>query len=225
MDRMVLEAEKRSPLTRGELNRLRREGKVPAVIYGRGEDTQSLLVDGRMLRQVLAKGGTNVLIDLQIGDGAGPQAETVMLKEIQKHLFQQDRLLHVDFIRISMEDEIEVDVPLNFTGEAVGLDEGGILQFLLREVSIKCLPVNIPELIEVDISPLQIGEGISAGTLALPEGVTLLTGPEETLVQVLAPEAEEEEELPEGEEEIEGEEAAPEEEENAELPDGEEGVK
>src|SRR5690554_5362086 len=98
MDRMVLEAEKRSRLTRGELNRLRREGKVPAVIYGRGKETQSLLVDGRMLRQVLAMGGGNVLIDLQIGDGTRPQVETVMLKEIQRHLFHQDRLLHVDFI-------------------------------------------------------------------------------------------------------------------------------
>ena len=81
-----------------------------------------------------------------------------MLKEIQRHLLQQDRLLHVDFIRISMEDEIEVEVPLNFTGEAAGAEEGGILQFLLREVSVKCLPGNIPELIEVDISPLHIGE-------------------------------------------------------------------
>lgn len=221
MDRMVLEAEKRSRLTRGELNRLRREGKVPAVIYGRGKETQSLLVDGRMLRQVLAKGGGNVLIDLQIGDGTRPQVETVMLKEIQRHLFHQDRLLHVDFIRISMEDEIEVNVPLNFTGEAAGVAEGGILQILMREVNIKCLPGNIPEMIEVDISPLQIGEGISAGTLVLPEGVTLLTGPEEILVQVLAPQAEEEEEKP-PEAAEEAEEAAPAEEEKAELPEGEE---
>lgn len=221
MDRIVLEAEKRPPLTKGELNRLRQEGKVPAVIYGRGKDTQSLLVDGRLLRRVLAMGGTNVLIDLQIGDGAEPQQETVMIKEIQRHLWQQNRLLHVDFIRISMEDEIEVEVPLNFIGEAAGVEEGGILQILLREVSVKCLPGNIPEPIEVDISKLQIGEGISAGTLTLPEGVTLLTGPEETLVQVLVPEEEEEEEEPlEAEEE-----AAPEEEDEADLPGGEEAEK
>lgn len=221
MDRIVLEAEKRPPLTKGELNRLRREGKVPAVIYGRGKDTQSLLVDGRLLRRVLAMGGTNVLIDLQIGDGAEPQQETVMIKEIQRHLWQQNRLLHVDFIRISMEDEIEVEVPLNFIGEAAGVEESGILQILLREVSVKCLPGNIPEPIEVDISKLQIGEGISAGTLTLPEGVTLLTGPEETLVQVLVPEEEEEEEEPlEAEEE-----AAPEEEDEADLPGGEEAEK
>lgn len=220
MDRMVLEAETRAALTRGELNRLRREGKVPAVIYGRGKDTQSLLVDSRLLRQVLVSGGANVLIDLQIDDGSG--SETVMLKEIQRHLWQQDRLLHVDFIRISMEDEIEVDVPLSFTGEAAGIEEGGILQFLLREVSVKCLPGNIPELIEVDISALHIGEGVSAAALTLPEGVTLLVDSDETLVQVLAPAAEEEEELPEEEKEIEEGEAAAAEGERADQPEGEE---
>ncbi len=223
MDRMVLKAEKRSPLTRGELNRLRREGKVPAVIYGRGKETQSLLVDGRILRQALAKEGTNVLIDLQIEENAGPQSETVMLKEIQRHLWRQEMLLHVDFIRISMEDEIEVEVPLSFTGEAAGAAEGGILQFILRVVSVRCLPGNIPELIEVDISSLHIGEGISAAALTLPEGVRLLVDPEETLVQMLAPMEEEEEELPEAEEEeIEGEETAPEEGEKEDLPDKEE---
>lgn len=224
MDRMVLEAEIRLPLTRGELNRLRQGGNVPAVIYGRGKDTQALLVDGRSLRQVLAAGGANVLIDLQIRENGEQQFETVMLKEIQRHLWQQDRLLHVDFIRISMEDEIEVDIPLNFTGEAAGAAEGGILQFLLREVSVKCLPGNIPELIDVDISGLHIGEGISAGALVLPEGVTLLSGPEEGLVQVLAPEAEEEE-LPEGEGEAEEDEAAPAEGEQPDPPDEKEAGK
>ncbi|HOB29632.1 MAG: 50S ribosomal protein L25 [Dethiobacteria bacterium] len=227
MDRMVLEAKIRPPLTRGELNQLRREGKVPAVIYGRGKDTQSLLVDGRLLGKVLSMGGTNVLIDLQIENGAGSNQETVMLKEIQRHLWQPDYLLHVDFIRISMEDEIEVEVPLNFVGEAAGTAEGGITQILLREVSVKCLPVNIPEIFEVDLSSLEIGDSISAGSLTLPEGVTLLTGPEETLVQVLVPEEEEEEEEEEEllEVEGEGEEAAPEGEEKEVQPDEEEARK
>ncbi|NLA05348.1 MAG: 50S ribosomal protein L25, partial [Firmicutes bacterium] len=196
MDEIVLKAELRPSLTRGELNRLRREGKVPAVIYGRGKDTRSLLVDGRLLRKVLTMGGTNVLINLQIGNGAGAdeKKETVMLKEIQRHLWQPDRLLHVDFIRISMEDEIEVEVPLNFVGEAAGTAEGGIPQILLREVSVECLPVNIPEFIEIDLSPLEIGDSITAGSLELPEGLKLLTAPEEPLVQVLVPEEEEEEE-------------------------------
>lgn len=208
MDRMVLQAEIRSPLTKGELNQLRREGKVPAVICGRGKETRSLIVDGRLLRRVLAAGGTNVLIDLEIGGEAGSDRETVMLKEIQRHLWQPDHLLHVDFIRISMEDEIEVEVPLNFVGEAAGTVEGGIIQILLREVSVKCLPVNIPELFEVDLSPLKIGESVNGGSLTLPEGVTLLTDPEDPLAQVLAPEEEkEEEELPAGEEDGE---AAPE---------------
>ena len=223
MDRMVLKAEKRSPLTRGELNRLRCEGKVPAVIYGRGKETQSLLVDGRILRQALAREGTNVLIDLQMEEKAGPQSETVMLKEIQRHLWRQEMLLHVDFIRISMEDEIEVEIPLSFTGEAAGASEGGILQFILRVVGVRCLPGNIPEFIEVDISSLHIGEGISAAALTLPEGVRLLVDPEETLVQMLAPVEEEKEELPDAEEEeIEGKGTVPEEGERADLPNKEE---
>ncbi|NLA10982.1 MAG: 50S ribosomal protein L25 [Firmicutes bacterium] len=222
MERMILEAEIRSPLTRGELNELRREGRVPAVLYGRGKETRSLMVDGRLLRRVLAAGGTNVLIDLEIGGDADSARETVMLKEIQRHLWQPDHLLHVDFIRISMEDEIEVEVPLNFVGEAVGTIEGGIIQILLREVSVRCLPVNIPELLEIDLSSLEIGDSVSVGSLTLPEGVTLLTEPEEPLAQVLAPEEEEEEEeeeeLLEGEED---EEAAPEGEQET-PPEGEE---
>lgn len=222
MDRVVLKAEIRSPLTRGELNRLRREGRVPAVIYGRGKDTQPLLVDGRLLRKVLAMGGANVLIDLQIENGAGPVQETVMLKEIQRHLWQPDRLLHVDFIRISMEDEIEVEVPLSFTGEAAGVAEGGIIQILLREVSIKCLPGNIPELLEVDLSSLEIGGSLNAGSLELAAGITLLTAPEESLVQILAPEVEvEEEEEPAAEGEA-GE-TAPQQEEREAAPGEEEG--
>ena len=126
-----------------------------------------------------------------------------------------------------MEDEIEVEVPLNFVGEAAGTAEGGITQILLREVSVKCLPVNIPEIFEVDLSSLEIGDSISAGSLTLPEGVTLLTGPEETLVQVLVPEEEEEEEEEEEllEVEGEGEEAAPEGEEKEVQPDEEEARK
>lgn len=224
MDQIVLKAELRPALTRGELNRLRREGQVPAVIYGRGKDTQSLTVDGRLLRKVLTLGGTNVLINLQINSEAGPEGaqETVMLKEIQRHLWQPDRLLHVDFIRISMEDEIEVEVPLNFVGEAAGIAEGGIIQTLLREVSVKCLPVDIPESLEVDLSSLKIGDSINAGSLDLPEGLELLTAPEDPLVQLLAPEEEEKEEEEEELLGAEGEDAAPEGE-KREEPSGEEG--
>jgi large subunit ribosomal protein L25 len=183
---------------------MRQEDKVPAVVYGRGKDTQALVVDGKQLRQVLAAGGSNVLIELQIkGKGDKIRQETVMFKDIERHLIQKDKVMHVDFIRISMTDQIEVAVQLTFTGEPEGVKQGGILQVILREVAVKCLPTDIPETIEVDLSNLNIGESITAGSLSLPPDVELITAPEELLAQVLAPEMEEEPAAEAGEEKVE----------------------
>lgn len=204
MDRMLMAAEVRPSLSKGQLNRMRQEDKVPAVVYGRGKDTQALVVDGKQLRQVLAAGGSNVLIELQIkGKGDKIRQETVMFKDIERHLIQKDKVMHVDFIRISMTDQIEVAVQLTFTGEPEGVKQGGILQVILREVAVKCLPTDIPETIEVDLSNLNIGESITAGSLSLPPDVELITAPEELLAQVLAPEMEEEPAAEAGEEKVE----------------------
>lgn len=216
---MVLEVQTRPAMTKGERNKLRSDNKVPAVIYGRGEDTLPLVVDGRILRQVLTTGGSNVLVDLTVkARGKKTRHETVMFKDIQRDILYQDRILHVDFIRISMTDKIEVAVHLNFVGDPAGADEGGVLSMVTREVYVKCLPGDIPEQFDIDISALNIGDSITAEGLVLEGDIELITPPETTLVQVLAPMAEEElepavEELEEGEEapEGEGEEAASEE--------------
>ncbi len=206
MERMVLEAQARPDMTKGERNKLRSDNKVPAVIYGRGEDTLPLAVDGRILRQVLTTGGSNVLVDLAVkARGKKTRQETVMFKDIQRDILYQDRILHVDFIRISMTDKIEVAVHLNFIGEPAGAAEGGVLSMVSREVYVKCLPGDIPEQFDVDISELNIGDSITAEGLVLVGDIELITPPETTLVQVLAPMAEEElepavEELEEGEE-------------------------
>ncbi|HSW34983.1 MAG TPA: 50S ribosomal protein L25 [Candidatus Limnocylindrales bacterium] len=186
MERIALEAELRSAMTKGQRHKLRREDKVSTVAYGRGGDSLSLVVDGRALRQVLSDGGSNVLIDLTItGQGKTPHQETVMLKEIQRDMIFPERIKHVDFIRISMTDKIEVNVPLNFVGEAVGVKEGGVVQVLAREVTVKCLPGNIPEQYEVDVSGLNIGDSITAVCLELAKDVELVTLPETPLAQVV----------------------------------------
>lgn len=209
MDRMVLEAQTRPSMTKGERNQLRGEGKVPAVIYGRGDDNLPLVVDGRILRQVLTTGGSNVLVDLAVkAKGKKTRQETVMFKEVQRDMLFQDQIIHVDFVRISMTDKIEVLVQLNFVGEPVGIDEGGVLTMVIREVLVKCLPGDIPEQFDIDISALNIGDSITAESIVLEGDVELLTLPETTLVQVLAPMAEEELEPSAEEEEVEGEEAA-----------------
>jgi large subunit ribosomal protein L25 len=214
MERLILEAQARPSMSKGQRKQLRGEGKVPAVIYGRGEDTLPLIVDGRTLRQVLVTGGGNVLVDLAVkAKGKKTRQETVMFKDIQRDIIYQDRIIHVDFIRISMTDKIEVAVTLNFIGEPAGLDEGGVLSMVSREVTIKCLPGDIPEHFDIDISALNIGDSLAADALDIDEKFELITPPETVLVQVLAPMAEEE---PEVEEELEeGEEAAAEEEEAA----------
>lgn len=210
---MVLEAQARPAMTKGERNQLRSDNKVPAVIYGRGEDTLPLVVDGRILRQVLTTGGSNVLVDLAVkARGKKTRQETVMFKDIQRDILYQDRILHVDFIRISMTDKIEVAVHLNFVGEPAGAAEGGVLSMVTREVHVKCLPGDIPEQFDIDISALNIGDSITAEGLVLEGDIELITPSETTLVQVLAPMAEEElepavEELEEGEEAPEVEEA------------------
>ncbi len=187
-----MEAQARPSMSKGQRRQLRGEGKVPAVIYGRGEDTLPLIVNGRALRQVLITGGSNVLVDLAVkASGKKTRQETVMFKEIQRDVIHQDQIIHVDFIRISMTDKIEVAVTLNFIGEPVGLKEGGVLSMVTREVTIKCLPGDIPERLDVDISTLDIGESLAADALDVEEKFEMITPLETVLAQVLIPIAEE----------------------------------
>lgn len=223
MDRMELEVQTRPSMTKGELNQMRSDDLVPAVIYGRGDDTLPLVIDGRTLRQVLSTGGGNVLLDLKVkSKGKKTLQETVMFKDIQRDMLYQDRILHVDFIRISMTDKIEVAVHLNFIGEPEGINEGGVLSLVTRVVDVKCLPGDIPEQFDVDISSLNIGDNVTAESLVLADDIELITPPDSTLAQVLAPISEEELEPAVEEELVEGEEAAEEGEEAEEAADTEE---
>ncbi len=199
MERIELEAKLRSGgNTKGELNRLRQKDLVPGIVYGRGKANIPVLLDGRLLRQALSSGaGSNAIVELNIKNGGAqkkPAQETVMFKEVQRSILFQDRLLHVDLIRISLKEKILANVPLNFVGESdsPGVKEGGIVQMILREVEVYCLPASIPDSLEVDISHLNIGDSLVVSDLVLPDGVELRTDPEETLLQLLAPTQEEE---------------------------------
>ncbi len=198
MEKLNLEAEMRSGHnTKGQLNSLRKEGWIPGVLYGRGKDTIPLVIDGKLVRQALSsEAGENAVVELKIKNGNSNEniTENVMFKEIQRDILVKDRLLHVDLIRISLTEKMLVNVPVQFVGEseAPGVKEGGLVQALLREVEVYCLPASIPESLEVDISHLNVGDSVVANELVLPEGVELRTDPEETLAQVLMPRQEEE---------------------------------
>ncbi len=172
-----------------EVNKkLRAQGVVPAVVYKKGEETVSLKIDRKDLAKALhTEAGENVIIKLHV-DGIKKRKErTVVLKEIQKDPVK-DYLLHVDFQEISMTETLKVKVPLAAKGEAQGVKEdGGVLQQILWEAEVECLPTNIPEKIEIDISSLKIGDSIHVKDIQPPEGVKILDEPEGVVFSVEHP--------------------------------------
>lgn len=191
MERMSLEARRREGVGKSHVRKLRRGGQVPGVVYGRGRGALPVVVDAKALRNVLhTDAGMNVLIDLSVADG-DRAAETVMVKEIQRDMFVRD-IIHVDFHTISLTETLEAHVPLSFLGQAPGIAEGGVFEVHLREVSVECLPTQIPEHVEVDISGLAVGDSIHVRDLRVPPEVTVVTPLEEVVATVVMPKAVEE---------------------------------
>lgn len=198
MERLVLKAKPRIKSSKGAVKSLRAAGLIPAVVYGRKEETKVISVDAGDIHQAMStSAGGNVLLTLKIEDQDDLKQETVMIKDLQREILIPDRLKHIDFIRISMKDKIEVEVPLYLEGEPVGVKEGGVIQQQLREVILLCLPTDIPESLEVDVSHLQLGDSLSVGDLKVPENTELVNEPQETVVSILSPALEEETEATE----------------------------
>ena len=207
------------------LKKLRKEGSVPAVVYGHGFETMLLSLNEREFMALLRQeGGAHGLLNLKV-EGLEDGEHTVVVKEIQRHPIK-DHILHVDFQKIRKGEEMTTEVALHFVGEPVGVKEGGILQHYLYEITVKCIPKDLPDSIEVDISHLNIKDNVRVSDLIQFEGVEYLNSPEEVVATVQPKRVHEEvvaeleeEELEEGEvpeEEVaEGEEAeaAPEKEE------------
>ncbi|MCM8778794.1 MAG: 50S ribosomal protein L25 [Candidatus Omnitrophica bacterium] len=185
-----------------QVSRLRREGWVPGVVYKKGEKNLLLQLPKRDLQKILHTSlGGNVLISLKIErDSSLPkkkgtqEVKTVIIKEIQKNPLTEE-LLHIDFQQISLTEKIMVNVPLALVGEAVGVKrDGGILEHLLWELPIECLPTAIPEKIEVDISQLEIGQSLYVKDLKVSEDIKILAPPEQMVVTVGMPKEEKVEE-------------------------------
>ena len=152
----VLEAVRRDRFGRNEAGRLRRAGRIPAVLYGEAKAAESLAVDPKALL-LRSKGGANTLIALKV-DGTGDTR--VLVKEYQLDPVGHT-LLHCDFYRVAMDKVLQVNVPVHLTGEAKGVKaEGGIVDFVHREIEIECLPANIPQNIVVDVSELGMHDGV-----------------------------------------------------------------
>lgn len=209
---LKLVAERREGTGKGVARKLRAAGRVPAVVYGQGMDAAAVSVDAKDLYHVLHAGGANVLLDLVI-DGKGLLA---LARDVQRdHI--HGRFVHVDFLAVSRTEKITIQVPVRVVGESVGVKAGGVLEHHLWEIEAECLPSDVPEAIEADISELQVFDSLKVGDLVVPEGVAILSAEDELVLAVVPPQAREVEEVA-AEEELAAEGA----EEGAEAPSAEE---
>ncbi len=188
--------------------RARRTGLVPAVVYGGGREPQGVLVDPRRIEGVLhQESGLNTLIHLKIGDRE--LKRMVLIRDIQRHPVTE-RILHADFVRVEMDQKIEVAIPVHVIGTAVGVkNEGGLLEMVNRTVLVRCLPSAIPDHVELDVSDLHNNQHLEAKDVPLPEGVELAAIPNEVIVTVLGKQIEEAKPAAEEEAAAEAAEAAP----------------
>jgi len=205
----LLLTEPRSERGSRPAGRLRRAGKVPAVVYGLGTDTLEVSVPARELQHILT-GGANALITLKLdGDEA-----LALARQVQRDPTRGD-VLHVDFVRVRTDVAVAAEVHLLLEGEPAGVRDGGLLEQLVFNVAVEAKPQDIPQELTADVSHLDIGDQIHLSEVALPAGVTTPMEMDTLVAQVVAPRVVEEEE-PEGEEGVEGEEGA-------EVPEGAEG--
>ena len=179
--------------------RLRKEGKVPAVVYGLGADTVSITVPSRELQHILAgESGANTLITLHV-DG---ESVLTLARQIHRHPTRGE-LVHVDFIRIRRDVAVSAEIPVHLLGEATGVKDGGLLEQLLFQLTVEAMPGNIPVAIEIDVSELGIGDQLRVEDIPLPAGVVTQAEADFVVAQVAAPRVATE--LEEGEEGEEGE--------------------
>jgi large subunit ribosomal protein L25 len=216
-ERIKLEVSKREGRGSRDSRRLRKRGLIPGVVYGRNEP-HPISVPERDLRRALSgPAGLHAILDV-VFDGQKTTHPSI-LKDHQEDALR-GRLIHVDLQEVRLDQPIQAQVVVQLVGEPAGVKEGGVLSQVVREVNVEALPMEVPEHLDLDVSGMAIGDTLRLSELAVPDGVTLLDDPEETVLatvtmptRVIEPEPEEEEEaegeVPEGEETPEGEAEAP----------------
>ena len=214
-DRPSLAVQERPERGSRSNRRLRRDGLVPGVIYGGGENQNfAFKVDALALRKLLAEGAA--LLDLEIDGG---RTRPVIVKDQQNHPVR-DEIIHIDFLEVRLDEKIQTTVPVELEGgeASPGVTEGGVLEHVTRELNVEALPTDIPDNVVVDVSTMEIAATLALSEISAPQGVTFLDDPEETVIATLVPptEVEEPEEIEE-ETVLVGEDGEP-----IEVPEGEE---
>ncbi|CAN5605239.1 50S ribosomal protein L25/general stress protein Ctc [soil metagenome] len=188
MAEVRLMAERRRGTGKGIARRARAAGKVPGIVYGRGMDPVAVQVDRRDLVTALqTDAGMNVLLDIQV-DG---DTTLAFMRELQRDPVR-GTLLHADFVKVDRSQEIEIEVPVHLVGDPRGVREGGALEHQLFTVHVRCLPGNVPESVDADISHLGVGESLKVGELSGGHDFEILNDPEVVVALIAAPVSEEE---------------------------------
>jgi large subunit ribosomal protein L25 len=190
MEQARLEVQRREGKGKGAARETRRSGMTPGIVYGHKQDSINIQFPENGLRRIFHQGGENVLINMSISDSGN---ETVMIKEVQRDPLSK-KIIHADFMRVSLEERITTHIPVVLVGTAPGVKEGGVLEFLLREIRLECQVGQIPEHIEVEISSLSIGDQIRVEEVKVPEGMIIHDDPSTTIVTIAAPTVMKEEE-------------------------------
>jgi large subunit ribosomal protein L25 len=185
---VVLTAERRAAVGKGPAGRTRREGLVPAVVYGLGGESVAVSVSRRELAHILSSAaGANTVLTLRL-DG---DEQLSLVRQIQRHPVK-GTVMHVDFVRVRADQTIQADVPVHLVGEAEGVSLGGVLEQQLHTVSVEAKPADIPNALELDIAALQIGDARYVRDLAVPAGVVIRNDPDDLVAQIGAPRVAEE---------------------------------
>ena len=185
MEQVLIKADKRNSTGKGVARKLRAAGRIPAVLYGTNVEPVSITVSAREWENITRHMKRNVIIDMEIQEGSAIDKRPVMVKEIQRDGLGTN-IMHIDFFQVSMEQTVEVEVPIHLTGKSKGEVLGGIVDVHLRSIRVECLPNQIPEQIVIDVTELDIGDSIHISDISLP-GVKLVEHGEIAILSIIPP--------------------------------------
>ncbi len=190
MAELAIDVQKRSETGTNANRRLRQAGKIPAVVYGGGKDTVPIVLDRKTLIDLMKSGDNeNAIFLLKLADSG--QERHAMIRDMQVDPLTR-QVVHIDFQRIVMDKKVKVQVPVELKGTAYGVKtEGGMIDFVSREVTIECLPGDIPKHLDLDVTDLRVGQHVEAKDLKLPDGVTLAEEPDRVIISLGHTKAEE----------------------------------
>jgi len=189
MEEILVKAEIRNGRGKSIAKNTRKQGGIPCVLYGRGLESLGITISSKEWEKLRKRVKKNTILKMELLNNGSVEERTEMVKDMQKGILKDD-ILHIDFLQVSMERKIEVEIPIRLTGDAIGLKKNGIVELHLRSIMVECLPSMIPEKIDLDVTNLDIGDSIHANEIVIP-GVKVLENLSVAIVTVIPPSVEE----------------------------------